>query len=130
MAQTQIITTLRRQTTKALTALQQEITKREKELETLKAEAGRWESVSGKQVKVEKVSASPRGTRRQAKSARRAKKVQRLDWNTILGQLPKTFTVKDVAQNTGKSMNSVYAVSWRWMKAKKVRKSKDGYEKV
>jgi len=138
----QIITALRRQATKSLIALHKEIAKREKELETVKAEAGRWESALGKEVKVGRAPVAQRGTRRQVKSARRAKKVQRaqkaqrakkvqrLDWNVILGQLPETFTSKDVAQKIGKRTRYVYGGVLRWMKDKKVRKTDKGYQKV
>ena len=45
-------------------------------------------------------------------------------------KLPPTFTAKHVAQKTGKPMEQVYAGVSRWVKDKKVRRGKDGYQKV
>jgi hypothetical protein len=44
--------------------------------------------------------------------------------------LPSRFTSKDIAQKSGKPMRQVYAYVSRWMKGKKVRRMKDGYQKV
>ncbi len=114
------ILTLRRQATKALASLQGEIAKREKELEELKAEAARWESALGKETK--KAAPSLRSRRPQA--------AKRLDWNAILKELPTTFTAKDLAQRAGKPVNRIYSPLSRWLKAKNVRRKKDGYQKV
>jgi hypothetical protein len=114
-----LILTLRRQTTKALASLQKKIAQREKELEELKAEAARWESALGKEAKA--ASSLP---------SRRSQAAKRLDWNAILKGLPATFTAKDLAQRAGKPVNRAYAPLSRWLKAKKVRKRKDGYQKV
>jgi len=122
----QIITVFRRRTTKALASLQKEISRREEELEAMKAEAARWESVLGREVKADRTPASPG----RAKPPRRGQKAQRLDWSTVLEELPKAFTTKEMAQRTGKTKDSVYAAIGRWVKAKKVRKAKEGYRKV
>jgi hypothetical protein len=115
-----LITNLRRQTTKALASLQKEITQREKELEELKAEAARWESALGKEAE----KAAPSLPSRQPQAAKR------LDWNAVLKELPTTFTAKDLAQRAGKPVNRTYGPLSRWLKAKKVRKRKDGYQKA
>jgi len=54
----------------------------------------------------------------------------RLDWAAILKGLPPRFTTKDLAQKSGKPLAQVYACVSRWTKEKKVRRGKDGYEKV
>ena len=122
----QIITVFRRRTTKALASLQKEISRREEELEAMKAEAARWESVLGRPVKAHSAPASSG----RAKSTRRGQKAQRLDWSTVLEELSKAFTTKEMARMTGKTKDSVYAAARRWVKAKKVRKAKKGYQKV
>ncbi len=122
----QIITVFRRRTTEALASLQKEISRREEELEAMKAEAARWESALGREVKADRTPASPG----RAKPPRRGQKAQRLDWSTVLGELPKAFIAKEVARRTGKTKNSVYAAIGRWVRAKKVRKAKEGYQKV
>jgi hypothetical protein len=115
-----LILTLRRQATKAVASLQKEIAQREKELEELKAEAARWESALGKEAK----KAAPSLPSRPPQAAKR------LDWNAILKGLPTTFTAKDLAQRAGKPVNRTYAPLSRWLKAKKVKRGKDGYQKV
>jgi hypothetical protein len=112
-----LITTLRRQATKALASLQKEIARRERELEKFKTEAARWESALGKETK-------------ETVPSHRPQAAKRLDWNTILKGLPTTFTAKDLAQRAGKPVNRAYGPLSRWLKAKKVRKRKDGYQKV
>jgi hypothetical protein len=62
---------------------------------------------------------------------RRGEKARsRLDWQVVLSELPETFVPKDVAQKTGKPMEQVYAGLSRWAKEKKVRKGKNGYQKM
>jgi hypothetical protein len=48
----------------------------------------------------------------------------------VLAELTPTFTTKDVAQKTGKPMEQVYAGVSRWVKDKKVKKTKDGYQRL
>ena len=57
-------------------------------------------------------------------------KRRRLDWSTVFKALPARFTSKDLAQKSGKPLAQIYALVSRWMKDKKVRKVKDGYQKV
>lgn len=117
-----VLSILKQQTTKALSSLQEEIVRREQELTALKAEAMRWMRALG---------ASRRGTRATAAPLRGLRRKRaRLDWNAVLAELTPTFTAKDVAQKTGKPMEQVYAGVSRWIKGKKVRKTKDGYQKI
>ena len=113
---------LQREATKALAALRQEITQRERELSALKTEAARWQSVMrGPARRVGPAVTPPRVP---------PPKRPRLDWSAILKDLPPRFTTKDVAQKAGKPLGHVYVYVSRWMKAKKVRKVKEGYQKV
>jgi hypothetical protein len=117
-----VLAILKRQATKALSSLQQEIARQERELAALKAEAMRWMRALG---------ASRGGTRATAAPLRELRRKRaRLDWNAVLAELTPTFTAKDVAQKTGKPMEQVYAGVSRWIKGKKVRKTKDGYQKI
>lgn len=115
------LSTLKRQATKAVVSLQQEITRRAKELAVLKEEAARWANIVGGQLHTANTAASRRRTR---------KKSARIDWNTVLAGLPPTFTARDVAQKTGKPMEQVYAGVSRWAKDKKIKKGKNGYRKA
>jgi len=118
-----LFTSLRRQGTKALAALRQEITKKEKELATLKATESRWRDVVDGQAKMMGLTAL---SRMRAQGERR-----RLDWNVLLAGLPPTFNAKEVQQKTGKPMEQVYAGLSRWVKDKKVKKGSAGsYQKL
>jgi hypothetical protein len=117
-----ILITLKQQTNKALISLQKEIAKREAELETLRAEAARWQDVLGHQSDSVRVSS--------ASSRARARKRPRLDWDTVLTGLPAMFTAQEVEDKTGKPRDQVYAGVSRWIKDKKVRKGKKGYRKI
>ncbi len=114
--------TLKRQAAKAFDSLQQEITRRSKELTAMKEEATRWAGMIGGQSRT----ASTMTSRRRARKTRR----RRLDWNTVLAELPTTFTAKEVAQKTGKPMEQVYAGVSRWAKDKKIKKGANGYHKT
>ncbi|MBI3799358.1 MAG: hypothetical protein HY268_20630 [Deltaproteobacteria bacterium] len=121
-AHLQLPTSFQRETTKALAALHNEIAQREQELAALKTEASRWQSVlQGPARKAGRAVTSP-----QVRPSRRP----RLDWSVVLQELPARFTIKDLAQKTGKPIAHVYVYASRWMKDKKVRKVKDGYQKV
>ena len=117
-----LLTTLQRQASTALASVAKEIRQREHELATLKAEAARWQNLLRE----------PTGENGLAASARRKRsaKQRRLDWSAILKGLPARFTTKDIAQKSGKPIAQVYAYVSRWTKDKKVRRGKEGYEKV
>jgi len=106
--------TLKKQATKVLGSLRKEIGQKEKELASLQQDAQRLQSiVSGRGVAI-------------GSGAARI----RLDWNLVLKEMPETFTSKEVSQKTGKPMEQVYAGLNRWIKDRKVKKGKEGYQKV
>ena len=117
-----VLSVLKQQTTKALSSLQQEIVRRERELAMLKAEAARWMRALG-------TSGRRAGGAIGSLQGRKGKR-PRLDWNAVLAELTPTFTAKDVAQKTGKPMEQVYAGVSRWVKDKKIKKTKDGYQRL
>ena len=118
-----VLTIIKQQTAKALASLQQEITRREKDLAELKAAEARWKGVVGEQPRAANMAASP--------SVRGTRKRPRLDWDAVLTRLPATFNAKDVKQRTGKPMEQVYAGVSRWVKDNKVRKNPEGgYQKM
>ena len=120
-----VLASFQREATKALAALQQEITVREKKLATLKAEAARWQSVLQASATGDGAAAVTPSRVRPSKRKR-----SRLDWSMIFKELPARFTSKDLVQKSGKSPAQVYVYVSRWMKAKKVKRVKDGYQKV
>jgi len=119
-----VLTTFQRQASKTLETLQKAIAQREQELTALKTEASRWQTVLHGPARVDGAAAgTPHRTRPRPKQ-------RRLDWNAIFKQLPARFTSKDLAQQSGKPLAQTYAYVSRWMKDKKVRKVKEGYQKV
>jgi hypothetical protein len=117
-----LVATLTQQATKALAALRQEIIQREQDLAALKAQAARWQRV---------LRGPARGVRPAVTPPRvPPPKRPRLDWSAILQELPTRFTIQDVAQKAGKPFGHVYVYVSRWMKEKKVRRVKEGYQKV
>jgi hypothetical protein len=117
-----LLTGLHREATNTLAALRQEITQRAHELAALKAEAARWQSVLQGPVRRARPAVAPPPV----PSSKRL----RLDWSAILKELPTRFTTQEVAQKAGKPLGHVYVYMSRWMKDKKVRRVKDGYQKV
>lgn len=118
-----LLASLKQQGAKTLAALRQEITRREQELVVLKTEEERWKEVVGAPLRVVMTTAS---TRKPA-----TKKRARLDWDTVLSQLPATFTAQEVEQKTRKPMGQVYAGLSRWVEDRKVKKNPNGkYQKI
>jgi hypothetical protein len=105
---------LKKQAGKILTSLRREIGQKEKELSALKQDVQRLQLVVNGRAAA--VGGSPSRVR--------------LDWNMILKELPDTFSSKEVSQKSGKPMEQVYAGLNRWIKDRKVRKGKEGYQKV
>jgi hypothetical protein len=104
---------LKKQASKVMTSLRREIAQKEKELSALRQDVQRLQGmVNGK-------SAVASGASR-----------VRLDWNLVLKELPDTFSSKDVGVKSGKPMEQVYAGLNRWIKDRKVKKGKDGYQKT
>ena len=119
-----VLAGFQRQASKTLATLQTEIAQREQELTALKTEASRWQSLLQGSAGRDGAAAA----RAPRKGPRR--KQRRLDWNAIFKELPLQFTSKDLAQKSGKPLAQIYALVSRWGKEKKVRKVKDGYQKV
>ena len=117
-----LVATLTQQATQALAALRQEITQREQELVALETQAARWQSALRGPARRARPAVAPS----QAPPPKRP----RLDWSAILKELPPRFTIQDVAQKAGKPIGHVYLYVSRWMKDKKVRRVKEGYQKV
>ena len=117
----QAVRRLRAQAVKAVAALEKEIVTQEQELAALKQEAARWQRVLGGRVPRTRGARAPGRARREG---------SRVDWSTVLAELPQTFTAKDVAQKTSKPIRQIYVYLSRWGKDKKVRKGKEGYQKV
>jgi len=118
-----LLATLKRQGVKVLTALQQEIATREKELTELKATVTRWGEIVGGQTRMLGTAAPTR--------ARAKRKRRRLDWNAVLAGLPTAFNAKEVQRQTGKPIEQVYAGLSRWVKDKKAKRNSSGsYQKV
>jgi hypothetical protein len=117
-----LLTTLKQQAKKALASLQKEIARREKELTALQGEVSRWESVLSGQSRLGRTTAGARGRHKPGST--------RLDWNAVLTKLPSSFSVKQVAEETGKPIQQAYAGVSRWVTDKKVKKGKNGYQKV
>src|SRR5262245_17156282 len=107
--------TLKKQAGKILTSLRREIGQKEKELSALKQDVQRLQLV----VDGRAAAVGGGGTSR-----------VRLDWNMVLKELPDTFSSKEVSLKSGKPMEQVYAGLNRWIKDRKVRKGKEGYQKV
>ena len=121
-ARHRLLASFQREATKALATLHKEITQRERELTTLKTEAERWQSaLQGPARRVGPADTPPRV---------RLSKRPRLDWSMVLKELPSRFTTKDIAQKTGRPIAHAYTYVSRWMKDKKVRRVKEGYQKV
>jgi hypothetical protein len=106
---------LKKQAGKILTSLRREIGQKEKELSALKQDVQRLQLV----VNGRAATVGGGGSSR-----------VRLDWNMILKELPDTFSSKEVSLKSGKPMEQVYAGLNRWIKDRKVRKGKEGYQKV
>ena len=117
-----LFASLQREAAKALAALHQEIAQHEQELAMLKAEAARWKSAVRGAARRVSLAAAPL----QASPFRQSQ----VDWSIVLTELPAWFTTKDVAQQAGKPIAQIYVHLSRWMKDKKVRRVKDGYQRT
>jgi len=115
-----IVADFRRKTAKALSVLQNEIGRRERELQVLTTEAARWQQVMGAPLPKKEVA------ERRPRAGRRA----RVDWSAVLSALPSAFTAHDAAETSGKPIVQARSQLSRWLKAKKVRRTKSGYQKT
>lgn len=105
---------LKKQAAQTLVALEKEIAKKERELATLRGEADLCLHVLGK----------PTLTSAKGVSGKR------VDWKAVLGSLPKHFTAKDVMAKINKPPAAVYTQLYQMIKAGRLNRTKDGYEKV
>lgn len=105
---------LKKQASKVLNSLRREVAQKEKDLAALRQDMHRLQGIVSARAVVG-VGGAPR---------------VRLDWNLVLKELPDTFSSRDVGEKSGKPMEQVYAGLNRWIKDRKVRKGKDGYQKV
>jgi len=112
---------LRQQAAHVVAALAQELATRERELARLKDEAARWQGVLGRRPARAETATTAGRVRRPGR---------RVDWNAVLAELPATFTANDVAAKADKPLRHGYVYLARWMKAQKIKKAKDGYQKV
>ena len=117
-----LLTTLHREAAQTLAVLHKEISRREHELAVLKTTATRWQAV----LQAPAGKAPPTASLARDRSAKRS----RLDWSAVFHDLPPRFTTQAVAQKAGKPLAQVYTHLSGWMKAKKLRRVKDGYQKV
>jgi len=121
-AQLTSLMSFQRQATRAVATLATEIRQREKELAVLKAQAARWQRL----LQVPAPGRRPAGSSPQGRPSQRL----RVDWSAVLQALPNRFTTKELAQKPSKPVAHVYVHLSRWMKEKKIRRVKDGYQKV
>ena len=109
---------LKKQAAQTLGALQKEIARREKELSDLQNEAAVCQQLL--RGKVAKISAK-------GSSGGSGK---RIDWRSVLADLPKRFTAKDVIDKVNKPAAGIYTQLYQMTKANRLKRTKDGYEKV
>lgn len=112
------LTALKKQAAQTLRALQKEILRREKELSSLQNEAAACQQLlHGKAFK-----ASAKET-----SGGIGK---RIDWGSVLADLPKQFTAKDVIGKVNKPAAGIYTQLYQMTKANRLKRTKNGYEKI
>ncbi len=112
------LTALRKQAAQTLGALQKEIARREKELAALQNEAALCQQLlHGKASK-----ASAKGSL--------GGSTKRIDWISVLADLPKQFSAKDVIAKVNKPAAGIYTQLYQMTKANRLKRTKDGYEKV
>ena len=117
----QAVRRLRAQAAKAIAALEKEIVTQEQELAALKQEAARWQRVLGGRVPRTQGAGAPGRARREGR---------RVNWSTVLAELPQIFTAKEVAAKADKPIQHAYSYLARWVKEQQVKKGKDGYYKI
>jgi hypothetical protein len=130
-----IFAPVRRQATRVLTSLSQEIQRRESELRDLVSQANSWRAALGLGGRALHVGngAGRRGRRPSAAPARRSGG-KRVDWDQVLASVPKRFGVDHVMRHPGarsKGRAQIYPALTRWEATKKIRRiGKGQYEKV
>jgi len=130
-----IFAPVKRQATRVLATLSQEIQKREAELRELISDANSWRTALGLGGRALHVGngAGRQGRRPSAAPARRSTG-KRLDWDQVLASVPKRFGVDHVMKHPGaraKGRAQIYPAFTRWEATKKIRRvGKGEYEKV
>jgi hypothetical protein len=108
---------------KAVVDLRREISKRTSDLASLNSELTRYQKVQG-------ILNSQSGATRT--DANRKVSRKRVDWNSVLKQLPGSFGVRDVISLAKvKSRNYTHLVLAKWVKQRKVKRLQLGqYQKL
>jgi hypothetical protein len=112
------LTALKKQAAQTLGSLQKEIARREKELSALQNEAAVCQQLLHGRVSKSSAKGSLGGSGK------------RIDWRSVLADLPKQFTAKDVIDKVNKPAAGIYTQLYQMTKANRLRRTKDGYEKV
>ena len=108
---------------KAVVDLRREISKKTSDLASLNSKLARYQKVQGI------LNSQSGATRTKANGKVRRKRV---DWNSVLKQLPGSFGVRDVGSLARvKSRNYTHLVLAKWVKQRKVKRLQPGqYQKL
>lgn len=106
---------LKKQAAQTLTALEKQISALEQDLTALNEEADICRQLLGKPT---------------SKASAKGSSGKRVNWADVLGSLPKQFTAKDVIAKIGKPPAAIYTQLYQMTKAGRLKRTKDGYEKV
>ncbi len=109
------VASLQKQAARVLASLEKEIAKKEKEIAALREEADLCVLILGKQTPKASAKGAPR---------------KRIDWAAVLNGLPDQFSTKDVIAKVDKSAAAVYTQLYQMAKTGRLKRTKDGYEKV
>lgn len=116
---------VRRQARDLVVALRAEIRVKEAELKLLKDEEAALSRLGGSATPVARIGRPPGAGKASGR---------RVDWGTILQQLPKQFKAADIRTITsvkGKRPSEIFAAITRWIEANTVRRKARGvYERI
>lgn len=125
-----VLGSIRVQAAKVVQQLERQIRSLEAELEQLQEQMSTWRSLVGGGRGRGAQSGATRGLTSRARRAGG----KRVDWNEVLGSVPRRFGVQDVMRHPGaaaKGRAQVYPALSRWEKAKLIRRVSQGvYEKT
>jgi hypothetical protein len=125
---------VRRQASKVLALLGQEIQKREAELQHLMRQAESWRAAIGGGPTLRATRGGRVGAPARAAAGGGRRGGARVNWSEVLASTPQTFGVSDVLKHPGaraKGRAQIYAALSRWLADKKVRRIAMGrYEKT
>ena len=132
-----LVERLQAQARKVLEAVQRQIRDRESELESLREQTSRWLAAIGSEAPKRRGRPAGSGTAAKTTAATRTTKKKTsppVDWDKVLGRLPKSFTMKELERATPalkehrQARNIALA---RWSRSKAIKKTGDGkYQKV